>query len=518
MLVDAAKEGDVEIPYFCYEPKLGPAGRRLPHVPGGDRGDPEAADLVLHAGARRHGGEHHLRPREARAERGGRVPAREPPARLPGVRQGRRVPAPGHLVRLGRRALALHRAEAPLQEAARAVAARGDRPRALHPLLPLRAVLAGGGRGPPARVPRPRRPHLRGHPPRAPVRGAVQREHHRAVPGGRAHLAARTGSARGRGTSRARARSARSAPRSATWSSPSATTRRSSGCSRATTRRWTTAGCATRAASATSRSAPRSGSPRRWPAIGGFLRETTWERALSDAAALLEKSGASTVARVGGQATNEEGFLVQHLMRSALGAQDIAVERARRGARSPAHAAPSRARSRAWICRPGSRTSITPTRSSCWTPSSWTRRRSSTCACARPSGATARGSWSPRAGRRRSTAPPPPPSASRPAPRRPPSARWRPRSAPPRAGGSLDDLAAQRPRVRGLHPRPHERAAAQAAADAVRAVAQIVRDAGDVVIIWGERVIAWRAGRPGRPGAARGGRRARHRRQARSPA
>src|SRR6186713_1997454 len=49
--------------------------------------------------------------------------------------------------------------------------------------------------------------------------------------------------------------------------------------------------------------------------IGGFLRETTWERALSEAAALLEKSGASTVARVGGQATNEEGFLVQHLMR-----------------------------------------------------------------------------------------------------------------------------------------------------------------------------------------------------------
>jgi NADH-quinone oxidoreductase subunit G len=59
--------------------------------------------------------------------------------------------------------------------------------------------------------------------------------------------------------------------------------------------------------------------------IGGFLRETTWENALSQAASLLEKSGASTIARVGGQATNEEGFLVQHLMRSALGAQDIAV-------------------------------------------------------------------------------------------------------------------------------------------------------------------------------------------------
>src|SRR3981081_3429739 len=29
MLVDAAKQGDVEIPYFCYEPKLGnPVGAR----------------------------------------------------------------------------------------------------------------------------------------------------------------------------------------------------------------------------------------------------------------------------------------------------------------------------------------------------------------------------------------------------------------------------------------------------------------------------------------------------------
>ena len=38
---------------------------------------------------------------------------------------------------------------------------------------------------------------------------------------------------------------------------------------------------------------------------------------------------------MGGQATNEEGFLVQHLMRSGLGAQDIAVG----GARGPASAA-----------------------------------------------------------------------------------------------------------------------------------------------------------------------------------
>ena len=181
----ARRRGD---PLLLLRAEARPAGRRLPHVPRGDRGHPEAPDLLLHAGARRDGRGHHLGSRAARAERGRGVPARQPPARLPRLRQGRRVPAPGHLVRVGRRALALHRAQAPLQEAARAVAARGDRPRALHPLLPLRALLPGGGRGPPARVPRARRPHLRGHPRRAPLRRAVQREHHRALPGGRAHL------------------------------------------------------------------------------------------------------------------------------------------------------------------------------------------------------------------------------------------------------------------------------------------------------------------------------------------
>jgi len=57
--------------------------------------------------------------------------------------------------------------------------------------------------------------------------------------------------------------------------------------------------------------------------IGGSLRETSWERALSEAASLLERSGAKTVARVGGQATNEEGFLVQHLLRQGLGSPHV---------------------------------------------------------------------------------------------------------------------------------------------------------------------------------------------------
>ena len=118
-----------------------------------------------------------------------RVPARQPPARLPRLRQGRRVPAAGHHLRLGPRDLAHRRAQAPLQEAARALAADRDRPRALHPLLPLRALLAGGHRGLPADPARARRALVRRHVRRASVRRAVQRQHHRAVPGRRADLA-----------------------------------------------------------------------------------------------------------------------------------------------------------------------------------------------------------------------------------------------------------------------------------------------------------------------------------------
>ena len=56
---------------------------------------------------------------------------------------------------------------------------------------------------------------------------------------------------------------------------------------------------------------------------GGVLREVSWERALADAAAALRKAGERAAALVGGQATNEEGFLVQHLMRSGLGSPHV---------------------------------------------------------------------------------------------------------------------------------------------------------------------------------------------------
>ena len=52
---------------------------------------------------------------------------------------------------------------------------------------------------------------------------------------------------------------------------------------------------------------------------GGALRAVSWERALSEAAAALEKAGDGAAGIAGGAATNEEGFLLQHLIRKGCG-------------------------------------------------------------------------------------------------------------------------------------------------------------------------------------------------------
>jgi NADH-quinone oxidoreductase subunit G len=56
---------------------------------------------------------------------------------------------------------------------------------------------------------------------------------------------------------------------------------------------------------------------------GGALRPVSWERALSTAASALKRAGANSGALLGGEATNEEGFLVQHLMRDLLGSANV---------------------------------------------------------------------------------------------------------------------------------------------------------------------------------------------------
>jgi NADH-quinone oxidoreductase subunit G len=55
----------------------------------------------------------------------------------------------------------------------------------------------------------------------------------------------------------------------------------------------------------------------------GELRPASWERALQEAAAGLARAGERTGALVGGEATSEEGFLLARLMREGLGSPHL---------------------------------------------------------------------------------------------------------------------------------------------------------------------------------------------------
>jgi NADH-quinone oxidoreductase subunit G len=61
---------------------------------------------------------------------------------------------------------------------------------------------------------------------------------------------------------------------------------------------------------------------------GGELRPVSWERALSDAAAGLKRAGAHAAAIAGSNSTNEEGLLLSKLMRDGLGSPHIDSRRA----------------------------------------------------------------------------------------------------------------------------------------------------------------------------------------------
>ncbi|HEY8303610.1 MAG TPA: NADH-quinone oxidoreductase subunit NuoG [Solirubrobacteraceae bacterium] len=56
---------------------------------------------------------------------------------------------------------------------------------------------------------------------------------------------------------------------------------------------------------------------------GGELRPVSWERALEEAATHLRRAGASTGALAGGGATNEEGLLLSRFMRETLGSPHL---------------------------------------------------------------------------------------------------------------------------------------------------------------------------------------------------
>ena len=69
---------------------------------------------------------------------------------------------------------------------------------------------------------------------------------------------------------------------------------------------------------------------------GGELRPASWEEALEAAAAALRQAGERTAAIVGGQSSNEEGYLAQRILRRALGSPH--VDSQRRPAESTARA------------------------------------------------------------------------------------------------------------------------------------------------------------------------------------
>ena len=116
------------------------AGGRLPHVPGGSGKDAEDDDGMHASGGRRHGGADRDAAGEGGAQVHAGIPAHQPSAGLPGVRQGRRVRTAGHGVPLRRGRKPLHRDQD--SHAGKAVFAGGVlRCAALHPVLPLRARL-----------------------------------------------------------------------------------------------------------------------------------------------------------------------------------------------------------------------------------------------------------------------------------------------------------------------------------------------------------------------------------------
>jgi NADH-quinone oxidoreductase subunit G len=61
---------------------------------------------------------------------------------------------------------------------------------------------------------------------------------------------------------------------------------------------------------------------------GGELRAVSWERAMEEAVRGLRRAGERTGALVGGEATNEEGFLLARLLRDGLGSPHVDSRRA----------------------------------------------------------------------------------------------------------------------------------------------------------------------------------------------
>ena len=188
MLVDGAKHGDVEIPVFCYEPKIGPpvgACRMcLVEIEGIPKLQTACSTPVKDGMVVITTSDRVKAAQEAVVE----FLLINHPLDCPVCDKGGECPLQDISFGWGAGRSRMIEPKRHFKKPIELSPADRDRPRALHPLLPLRALLAGGGRGLPAGLPRARRPHLRRHERRRAVRRAVQRQHRRALPGRRADV------------------------------------------------------------------------------------------------------------------------------------------------------------------------------------------------------------------------------------------------------------------------------------------------------------------------------------------
>ncbi len=162
LVIAAAERAGEYIPRFCYHARMTSVGM-CRHVPGRvDTGRGPAVAAVVHDRRSPPDMKVDTESPTTQAGAGGhaRAAARQPPARLPGVRQGRRVPAAGPGVQPRSRRESLRRGEAPLREADPDQRPGAPRPRALHPVRPLHALRRRGRRrrADPLHQPRQRHP------------------------------------------------------------------------------------------------------------------------------------------------------------------------------------------------------------------------------------------------------------------------------------------------------------------------------------------------------------------------
>ena len=186
MLVDAAKYGGVEIPVFCYEPKLGaPVGACrmcLVEIEGIPKLQTACSTPVRDGMSVITKSPRVIEAQNSVVE----FILANHPLDCPVCDKGGECPLQDISYGWGRGKSRFTEPKRHFEKPVALSPSDRDRPRALHPLLSLRALLPGGQRGLPVGAARARRRRARRHLRRHRVHRAVLRQHHRALPRRRA--------------------------------------------------------------------------------------------------------------------------------------------------------------------------------------------------------------------------------------------------------------------------------------------------------------------------------------------